>query len=166
MVHPTPPSIVRFQASRRATANGRACSLLISPFGTWLARSHTPLAGTDVRRGREGPGVPAFLPGKKKSARPDLGGFTRRSCPRPTLDVELLVSPLGRKMKILHHDSPTRSAAEPKYSKSRQTVIRTGAPRGIGTRGAGPLGVSRPTVYNRPVRTTWTWRRSGPAGSL
>ncbi|MFH2004952.1 MAG: hypothetical protein ABI333_00065 [bacterium] len=38
-------------------------------------------------------------------------------------------------MKILHHDSLARSAAEPKYAKSRQTGIQTGAPAGIGTLG-------------------------------
>ncbi len=35
-------------------------------------------------------------------------------------------------MKISHHDSPPRSAAEPKCAKSRQTEIRGVAPRGIG----------------------------------
>ncbi|MFH1921570.1 MAG: hypothetical protein ABIP48_17025 [Planctomycetota bacterium] len=37
-------------------------------------------------------------------------------------------------MKISHHDSPPRWAAERKYAKSRPTAIRTEAPRGIGTR--------------------------------
>jgi membrane protease YdiL (CAAX protease family) len=44
-------------------------------------------------------------------------------------------------MKILRQVSPTRSAAEPKYAKSRQTGIHPRTPRGIGTPGLAPVEV-------------------------
>jgi len=52
-------------------------------------------------------------------------------------------------MKISHHDSPQRSAAEPKYAKSRQTGIRHQVPRRIGTLRGSAVAATGPFRYAR-----------------
>ena len=64
-------------------------------------------------------------------------------------------------MKISQCDSLSRSAAEPKYAKSRQTGIRRQVPQWIGTLSSVAIDIAM-----RLMRTPLTMRFKSPIGTV